>query len=280
VGDAAALIITQIDAFADAPFTGNPAAVVVLDEPADDTWMQSVAAEVNLSETAFVRPLSSGSWSLRWFTPTIEVDLCGHATLATAHHLWRDVGLDDPTLHFETRSGTLRATRLDEGWIELDFPADPTRPVEPPPGLIDALGVPPAHVVAVSAGRDDLLVELATPEAVVAAEPDHRALGQLPLRGISVSAAGRSASDPALARYDVVSRFFAPGSGVPEDPVTGSAHCTLGPYWGERLGRTELLAHQASRRGGVVRVRAADPDRPWQDRVRIAGRAVHALRRR
>ncbi len=271
--------ITQIDAFADRPFTGNPAAVVVLDAAADPTWMQALAAEVNLSETAFVHPHAAASddrWHLRWFTPTTEVALCGHATLATAHHLWTDHAVGAPRLRFATRSGELTATRLDDGWIELDFPRDMTVPIEAPAGLLDALGVAPHEVVAVAAGRTDLLVEVVSAAAVRAVAPDFAALRRFPVRGVSVTARG-SDGDQA---YDFVSRFFAPASGVLEDPVTGSAHCTLGAYWWAKLGRTEMVAYQASARGGVVRVSLPDPGRPpWRGRVRLAGRAVHALQR-
>ena len=277
--------IVQIDAFTDRPFSGNPAAVVLLDEPAEATWMQALAAEVNLSETAFLVPIDRAGaadggdggggdgpvWSLRWFTPTVEVDLCGHATLASAHHLFVDRGIDEPVLRFDTRSGRLTARRLDDGWIELDFPADPSVPVEPPDGLLPALGV--ADPVAVSRGRFDLLVEVADASVVRALDPDHRALRRLPVRGVSVTAPGDDG-------FDVVSRFFAPGSGVDEDPVTGSAHCTLGAYWGPKLGRHELMCHQASRRGGVVRVRVIDDGSPpWRNRVALAGQAVGALQR-
>ena len=268
-------ILTQIDAFTDQPFSGNPAAVLVLDEPADAAWMQAVAGEVNLSETAYLvpRPGPDPAWSLRWFTPTVEVDLCGHATLASAHHLFVDHAVAQPELRFDTRSGRLTARRLDDGWIELDFPADPSVPVDPPDGLLSALGVTAADVVAVARGRFDLLVEVTRPEVVRAVDPDHRVLRTLPVRGISVTAPGDGG-------YDVVSRFFGPGSGVDEDPVTGSAHCTLGAYWGPKLGRTELVCRQASSRGGVVRVRVIeDGSPPWRHRVALAGQAVHALRR-
>ena len=266
------LCITQIDAFTDRPFAGNPAAVLLVEEPADPAWMQAVAAEVNLSETAFLHPVDRG-WGLRWFTPTVEVDLCGHATLASVYHLLVDHGEPGPVLGFETRSGRLTATRLDDGWIELDLPADPVTPVEPPAGLLEVLGLAPDDVVAVARGRTDLLVEVVDAGVVRGLVPDFRALARYPVRGLSVSAPGDG-------DHDIVSRFFGPGSGVDEDPVTGSAHCTLGPYWADRLGRDRLLAYQASPRGGVVRVDARSLGLPpWRRRVRIAGQAVHALQR-
>jgi PhzF family phenazine biosynthesis protein len=275
--------ITQIDAFTDRPFAGNPAAVVVLDGPADPAWMQSLAAEVNLSETAFVHRFDGdddgddrGRWHLRWFTPTTEVALCGHATLATAHHLWTDHGVATARLRFETRSGELTASRLDDGWIELDFPLDVPVPVEPPDGLLEALRLSPDQVAEVAAGKTDLLIELASAQVVRDVSPDFGALRQFAVRGLSVTAPG-TAADGA---YDFVSRFFGPASGVDEDPVTGSAHCTLGPYWGERLGRTRMLAFQASPRGGVVRVSLPEAGGfPEPGRVLLAGQAVHALQR-
>jgi PhzF family phenazine biosynthesis protein len=274
--------ITQIDAFTDRPFAGNPAAVVVLDSPADAEWMQSLAAEVNLSETAFVHPFHDGDgerdghWHLRWFTPTTEVVLCGHATLAMAHHLWTDHGVGAPRLRFETRSGELTASRLDDGWIELDFPVDIPVPAEAPEGLMETLGLARDEVVAVAAGRTDLLIELTSALVVRSVSPDFSALRQFPVRGLSVTAPG-TGDDGA---YDFVSRFFGPASGIDEDPVTGSAHCTLGPYWADKLGRTRMVALQASPRGGVVRVRlpeAGSSEEPG--RVRLAGQAVHALQR-
>ncbi len=267
------LRIVQIDAFTDRPFAGNPAAVVRLDSPASDDWMQAVAAEVNLSETAFLTRPSTGDgpWGLRWFTPTVEVDLCGHATLASAFHLFVDRGCPGPVLRFATRSGELTATRLDDGWIELDLPADPAVSVSAPEGLFEALGLRPDQVVGVARGRTDLLVEVVDAALVRGLVPDVVAIARLAGRGLSVSAAGDG-------RFDLVSRFFAPGSGIDEDPATGSAHCTLGPYWAAKLGRPVLLAHQASRRGGVLRVDVRPAGSAGRaPRVRIAGQAVHAL---
>jgi PhzF family phenazine biosynthesis protein len=264
--------VTQIDAFTDRPFSGNPAAVVLVDEPADPVWMQALAAEVGLSETAFLHPLE-GRWGLRWFTPTVEVALCGHATLASAHHLLVDHGVADPVLRFDTASGELTATPRADGWIELDLPADPVTAVPAPEGLLDALGLGAEQVVGVSQGRTDLLIEVADAQVVRGVAPDFVRLGRFRVRGVSVSARGEG-------DYDIVSRFFGPGSGVDEDPVTGSAHCTLGPYWAAKLGRPQLLAYQASARGGVLRVDVSDRSAPpWRGRVRVAGQAVHALQR-
>ncbi len=256
------LRIVQVDAFTDTPFRGNPAAVCLVPEPQTDLWMQLVAREMNLSETAFLHRQKDG-FSLRWFTPTVEVDLCGHATLASAHVLWEDGHLTpDTQARFHTRSGLLTADRRG-AWIEMDFPAKREEPVPAPPGLAEALGVTPKYV-----GRNqfDYLVEVEAEEAVRSLKPDHTALAKLPVRGVIVT------SRAATHEFDFVSRFFAPGSGIPEDPVTGSAHCALGPFWAARLGKKELVAYQASTRGGVVRVRLAD------DRVLLGGQAVTVLR--
>ncbi|HEY1375821.1 MAG TPA: PhzF family phenazine biosynthesis protein [Gemmataceae bacterium] len=251
-----------VDAFADRPFTGNPAAVCPLDRPADDGWMQDVAAEMNLSETAFLAPEADG-FRLRWFTPAVEVDLCGHATLASAHVLWETGRLPagEPA-RFHTRSGQLTATRAG-GDIVLDFPAVPVEPCPPPDGLTDALGATPRGV---GRNRMDVLVELDSESAVRRLRPDFGRLTAVPVRGVIVTA---PSADPA---FDFVSRFFAPASGVPEDPVTGSAHCALGPFWAARLGKIDLVGRQVSRRGGVVRVGVRG------DRVHLGGRAVTVLR--
>jgi PhzF family phenazine biosynthesis protein len=253
----------QIDAFADAPFTGNPAAVCLLgDEQRDDAWMQNVAAEMNLSETAFVRPQDE-DWSLRWFTPTIEVPLCGHATLASAQALLEE-GLLAPggTAAFHTKSGLLTA-RHAGGLIELDFPAKFVEPADPPDGLIEALG---AHPVSIARNELDYLVEMATDDDVRDLKPDYAVLRRIPMRGVIVTSRASSKG------CDFVSRFFAPGSGIDEDPVTGSAHCALAPYWAPRLGKQDFVAYQASPRGGVLLVTLAG------NRVRLAGRAVTVLR--
>jgi predicted PhzF superfamily epimerase YddE/YHI9 len=252
----------QVDAFTAEPFAGNPAAVCVLPAPRDAAWMQAVAREMNLSETAFLVRRDDG-FDLRWFTPATEVDLCGHATLASAHALWEG-GLLAPgeLARFHTRSGLLTARR-DGEWIELDFPALPDAPVDPPPGLTDALGARPTYI---GQSRFDLLVELDGEDVVRALAPDFTRLRALGARGVIVTS---RASTPGL---DFVSRFFAPGAGIDEDPVTGSAHCCLGPYWAGRLGKQTLAARQVSARGGDVRVTVAD------DRVRLGGRAVTVLR--
>jgi predicted PhzF superfamily epimerase YddE/YHI9 len=256
------LRITQVDAFTNTPFRGNPAAVCVLPGPADATWMQSVAAEMNLSETAFLHR-EEGAFRLRWFTPTVEVDLCGHATLASAHVLWEEGHLArGERARFATRSGTLTADAAG-GFIELDFPASPTLPATAPAELLPGLGVAATFV---GTTQFDYLVELASEETVRTLRPDLTQLGRIPTRGIIVTARASSAG------YDFVSRFFGPQSGVPEDPVTGSAHCALGPYWQSRLGKDAFVAHQASARGGDVRVTVAG------DRVKLAGQAVTVLR--
>jgi predicted PhzF superfamily epimerase YddE/YHI9 len=256
----------QVDAFTDEPFAGNPAAVCLLEADADPAWMQRVAAEMNLSETAFLRPgAEAGRYGLRWFTPAVEVELCGHATLASAHVLWTE-GLAEPgvQLRFDTASGQLAARRDPDGTIWLDFPATPAAPVDPPAGLLEALG---AGARWVGASRFDYLVELEDEAAVRDLAPDVGRLGWLGGRGVIVTAAASG-----TAGYDFVSRFFAPGAGIDEDPVTGSAHCALGPFWAGRLGRDELTGFQASARGGLVQVR------PQGDRVLLGGRAVTVLR--
>jgi predicted PhzF superfamily epimerase YddE/YHI9 len=250
-----AVPLFQVDAFTDRPFGGNPAAVCLLDAPAPDGWMRDVAAEMNLSETAFTWP-EGEAHRLRWFTPCVEVDLCGHATLATAHVLFaRGAG----SARFLTRSGELLASRRGD-WIELDFPALPVREATPPAGLADALGAAP---VAVGESRFDCVVELESEETVRGLRPDFAALLALDARGVIVTSRG--------AKYDFVSRCFFPKVGVDEDPVTGSAHCALAPYWAARLGRAEMTGYQASARGGVVRVRLAGK------RVFLGGRATTVL---
>ena len=249
----------QVDAFTAKPFTGNPAAVCLLEKEAEADWMQAVAAEMNLSETAFVAPLANG-FGLRWFTPATEVDLCGHATLASAQVLWETGRLaEDDTVNFHTRSGVLTAKRAGD-WIELDFPATPA---EPPPGLSDLLGSVPRFV---GRSRFDLLLELTDAEELSELDPDFVGLSSLPVRGFIVTAK----SD--VPEYDFLSRFFAPATGVREDPVTGSAHCALAPYWAKKLGKPEMTAFQASKRGGVVKVKLAG------ERVLLRGQAVTVLR--
>ena len=253
----------QVDAFTGEPFAGNPATVVVLTVAREPAWMQQVAAEMNLSETAFLQRRADGSFDLRWFTPTTEVDLCGHATLASAHALWESGQLQpDHEATFHTKSGVLTAVR-DGDRIALNLPATPETAADPPPGLAEALGVAPRYV---GKSRFDYLVEVESEQAVRDANPDHRQLATLPVRGVMITSVA-SAPDT-----DFVSRFFAPGSGIDEDPVTGSAHCCLTPFWARRLGRTELVARQLSRRGGTLYLRLEE------DRVRITGQAVTVLR--
>lgn len=256
-----------VDAFTDRPFRGNPAGVVLLDTDsdtaADASWMQDVAAELRHSETAFLHPPDDdGSRRLRWFTPATEVDLCGHATLASAHVL---ASLDGPgTLVFDTRSGRLTAAVAGDGRITLDFPAKPAEPAEPIAGLAEALG---AHIVATHRCRtDDVLVEVADPTTVAGLRPDIAAVAAVPCRGVIVTAAADAGAD-----HDFVSRFFAPRVGVDEDPVTGSAHCALAPFWSARLGRDDLVGVQLSARGGRIDVGLRG------DRVLLTGRAVTVL---
>ncbi len=259
--------IVQVDAFADRPFAGNPAAVCVLPGPGGDpAWMQDVAGEMNLSETAFL-VAEGDAYRLRWFTPTVEVDLCGHATLASAHVLWEDGLLAaDATARFRTRSGLLTATRAG-GWITLDFPSTPVVPAVGHEAVAAALGVPVAAGSA-WASQFDVLAEVESEAVVRSIAPDFGRLAALPARGVIVTAR----ADRPGSGYDFVSRFFAPNVGVPEDPVTGSAHCALGPFWAAKLGRSGLVGHQASARGGTVRVRVDG------DRVHLGGRAVTVLR--
>jgi PhzF family phenazine biosynthesis protein len=256
------LAITQIDAFTERPFAGNPAAVCLLEQPREDSWMQLVAREMNLSETAFLLP-RDGGFGLRWFTPTVEVDLCGHATLASAHLLWEQghIPADQP-VRFHTRSGLLTAEKHGT-WIEMDFPATPAEPCPSAEVLESALGVKGVYV---GRTRFDYVVEVSSEETVRALKPDLGAVGRLKARGVIVTSRASSSG------YDFVSRFFAPASGIDEDPVTGSAHCCLGPFWKQRLGRDPLVGFQASVRGGFVGTRCV------ADRVRISGQAVTVFR--
>jgi len=257
-----AIPLFQVDAFTAEPFTGNPAAVCLLPSPADEMWMQRVAAEMNLSETAFLVRRHEG-FDLRWFTPVTEVDLCGHATLASAHVLWEtgELALDRRAV-FHTKSGVLTAARQGD-WIELDFPATPPSIVDLPSGLAEAIGARP-RVVARS--RFDYLLEFDSEAVVRALTPDFAALAGLPVRGVMVTS---RATEPGV---DFVSRFFGPGAGINEDPVTGSAHCALAPYWSERLDQSTFLARQISARGGTLRVTLVG------DRVKLQGQAVTVLR--
>ncbi len=255
------LRIFQVDAFTDKAFAGNPAAVCILTEPRDDAWMQDLAREMNLSETAFLSRQEDG-FNLRWFTPALEVALCGHATLASAHILW-EIGLVSPEepARFHTLSGLLTAERKGD-WIELNFPATPDQPATAPPRLEQALGLTPKYT---GKSKFDYLFEVETEDSVRNLKPDFTLLKTMQVRGVMVT------SRAALSGYDFVSRFFAPGSGIDEDPVTGSAHCCLGPFWSQRLGKDELIAYQASRRGGTVRVRVSG------ERVYLSGQAITIL---
>jgi len=257
-------IITQVDAFSNKHFTGNPAAVCVLPAPQDDGWMQNVAQEMNLSETAFLIKQDDG-FNLRWFTPMVEVPLCGHATLASAHVLWSQGYLSpDEAARFYTKSGVLIA-KLQGEWIELDFPVNCSKATVAPPGLNEALGVPYKSVLQNSLGY---LVEVESEDLLRQMQPNFQQLKNLPISNVIVTSLAKSDS-----AYDFISRFFAPGVGINEDPVTGSAHCCLAPFWRDRLHKDEFLAYQASSRGGVVKVSYAGGDR-----VFLAGQAVTVLR--
>jgi PhzF family phenazine biosynthesis protein len=253
----------QVDAFTNQRFSGNPAAVVILEEAAEERWMQLVAAEMNLAETAFLFPEYDG-FRLRWFTPAVEVELCGHATLASAHILWEAGYLwAEEEARFYTLSGLLTA-HLKQGWIEMNFPAAPEEGAVPEPELLAALGIEqPSYV-----GRNkfDYLVEVGSAAEVRNLKPDFARLRALGGRGVMVTAADESGE------YDFISRFFAPAAGIEEDPVTGSAHCGLAPYWASKLDKVEMRAYQASPRGGVVHVEMAG------DRVLLRGQAVTVLR--
>lgn len=254
--------LLTVDAFTDRPFGGNPAAICVLETEASAAWMQLVAAEMNLSETAFVRPRPDG-FSLRWFTPTVEVDLCGHATLATAHALWSERIAPDSEIRFHTKCGVLTCQRTG-GLIEMNFPASATTRVDPPPRLFESLGITSA--VEVRQTQFDHLVALESEQTVRSLTPDYALMKTIPTRGVIATA---PSDDP---RYDMASRFFAPAVGVNEDPVCGSAHCALAPYWGTRLGKTSLVALQASARVGVLHLRISG------NRVILAGNAVTVWR--
>lgn len=252
--------IVQVDAFTSTPFQGNPAAVCVLSSAPDDQWMRDVAREMNLSETAFLHP-ENGGYRLRWLTPAVEVDLCGHATLASAHVLWEDGFIaPDVEASFHTRSGPL-ICRKQGRWIEMDFPVKVAEAGNAPGQLSEAVG---AKLLFTGRNQFDYLVEVADEVTLRGLNPNHHLLRQLPVRGVIVTA--RSTD------YDFVSRFFAPGAGVDEDPVTGSAHSALAPFWSQRLGKTEMTGYQASARGGVVKVRMMG------DRVAISGQAITVMR--
>jgi len=251
--------IYHVDAFAEKPFEGNPAAVCLLAAERPEAWMQSLAAEMNLSETAYVRPLGEG-FELRWFTPAIEVELCGHATLASAHVLWTEGAVPNgDAIRFHTKSGVLTCNQRGE-LLELDFPATPAEAAQAPAGLVEALGVQPSWI---GRSKFDKFLVVEAEEIVRSLKPDFARLRTIAgMRGVIVTSASSDS------RYDFISRYFAPGAGIDEDPVTGSAHCCLAPYWAERLGKRELTGFQASSRGGVVRVRLSG------DRVLLGGKAV------
>jgi PhzF family phenazine biosynthesis protein len=254
--------ISQVDAFTSVPFAGNPAAVCVLPGPASERWMQQVANEMNLAETAFLFR-EGDAYRLRWFTPLVEVDLCGHATLASAHVLWEEGYLKpDEAAQFQTKSGQLTATRQGARII-MDFPALPAEAVETPALVREALGVTPRFV---GKNQFDYIVEVETEAALRALTPDMTRLATLPGRGVIVTSRAETAG------YDFISRFFVPSIGIPEDPATGSSHCCLAPYWREQLGKDDMLGYQASPRGGVIAVQVAG------ERVRLGGEAVTVLR--
>jgi len=254
--------IFTVDAFAGEHFRGNPAAVCILSEERDAHWMQLVAREMNLSETAFLQKVND-VYTLRWFTPLVESRLCGHATLASAHVLW-EAGYEDvkDVIFFDTRRGRLSAIKKGD-WIELDFPAEPAGKVETQESVLKALGVKPLYT---GKNRFDYLIEVESGHIVRSIEPDFKLLSQATERGVIVTAI----SD--MKGYDFISRFFAPAVGIDEDPVTGSAHCCLGPYWSKKLGKSELSAYQASERGGVLRVGVEE------ERVRIEGKAITVMK--
>ncbi|GAB2959316.1 PhzF family phenazine biosynthesis protein [Streptomyces heilongjiangensis] len=261
--------IRIVDAFTDRPFHGNPAGVLLLDSFPEDAWLQNVAREVNHAETAFAHPLPEGGeadWALRWFTPVAEVDMCGHATLATAHVL-ASTGSHEGPVRFVTRSGVLTATPRPDGSLTLDFPTAPLTPVTAPDGLAESLGAAPLTVLDTGPHVGDLLVELADEKTVRGLTPDLRALGRHSRRGVIATA---RAEDPS-AGHDYVSRCFFPNLGIDEDPVTGSAHTALAPFWSERLGTPVLTGLQASARSGHVRTELHG------DRTLLSGRAVTVI---
>ncbi|NDJ17864.1 PhzF family phenazine biosynthesis protein [Myxacorys almedinensis] len=259
--------IVQVDAFTTTPFKGNPAAVCVLPELRSHEWMQNVAQEMNLPETAFLIQQPDG-FNLRWFTPTVEVPLCGHATLASAHVLWSEGHLlPGQPARFHTQSGLLIACKQND-WIELDFPVNRPEPTTVPTPLDNVLGISIESVKAVLQDSLGYLVEVESEALVRQMQPDLNLMLQLPIANVIVTSVADANSE-----FDFVSRFFAPGLGIPEDPVTGAAHCRLAPYWRDRLGKDTFLAYQASKRGGILKIRY-DGD----DRVYLSGQAVTVLR--
>lgn len=249
-----------VDAFAEQAFKGNSAGVCLLDSPIDDSSMQNIAAEINSAETAFLLKVAD-RYRLRWFTPAVEIDLCGHATLASAHILWTEhYARPEVPIYFDTKSGELTAKQLPDGWIQLNFPAITSAPIENP-RLSAAIGAQPT---AISMTHHTIIAELSSEQEVRSLKPDFASILALGVHGVIVTAIGSG-------KYDFVSRFFAPAVGINEDPVTGSAHCALGPYWQKRLSKSEFLAYQASARGGEMRVTVADK------RVLLDGKAVTTI---
>ncbi len=256
--------VVQVDAFTDKPFAGNPAAVCVSEAPLDELVMQQIATEMNLSETAFLYPLAAaGNYSLRWFTPTAEIDLCGHATLASAPVLWSEGYLaTDITARFQTKSGELLASKQG-ALIQMDFPSQPVHDAPLSPALVAALNR--ADIVHGSRNQVNYLVELRSPQAVANLTPDLDKLAKLPYQGVIVTSVGEPP-------HDFISRYFVPAMGIPEDPVTGSSHCSLAPYWQAKLGKDKMLAYQASARGGELHIECTP------ERIYISGKAVTVMR--
>lgn len=259
------MVLYQVDAFTNQPFHGNPAAVCLLDGPGDKIWMQNVAREMNLSETAFLYPVKGG-FNLRWFTPEVEVDLCGHATLASAYALWQGgyLGREEEACFFSA-SGLLRA-RLSGDWIQLDFPIRQQRAAEVPSAVLQAIEISQERVNYVGRYQKDYLIEVDSEELLRQTQPDFKRLREAATGGIMLTAQSEDVT------YDFISRYFDPAEGIDEDPVTGSAHCCLGPYWGAKLGKQQLSAFQASARGGSLTIRLGE------ERVYIQGQAVMVLR--
>jgi len=251
-----------VDAFTSEPFKGNPAAVVLLEEELTDQRLQAIAVEFNLSETAFLRQIDNNSWSLRWFTPASEIELCGHATLASAHVLWQELDVSSNPLHFSTLSGLLTAKRNNNGEITLDFPAIPSRPIDVDANIKQKFGM---HIIAAARAPNRFLIELSDADSVLHYQPDFELIRSLPERGLIVTAKGDN-------EFDFASRFFAPKMGIPEDPVTGSMHCVLAPYWNNKLGKHSFKAKQLSQRGGVLGVNLVG------ERVELIGSALTVMR--
>jgi len=272
--DVSGIPIYQVDAFTDEPFRGNPAAVCLLSQKLDDTYLQAIAAEMNLSETAFLSPNKQGplseqsDFALRWFTPTVEVPLCGHATLATSAVLFYEIGVSTNEMTFQTKSGELKAKREGKG-ILLDFPADNPVPIDPPRELLEVMGISEYKKAAYAKNGRDLLIHVESEEQVRGLNPD---FGQMRLVDTEDDIQGVIVTSKGSPPYDFVSRFFGPWLGVDEDPVTGAAHTILTPYWSGILRKNEMLAYQASQRGGRLAVRMAS-----DDRVNLIGDAVIVL---